>query len=63
MTFNGTKNGKPITGDEVLELLRAEGVFADVRKPDALRITPAALYNSFEDVFHFVTILISVLRG
>ena len=31
-----------------------KGIFCDVRSPDILRITPAPLYNSFEDVYHLV---------
>ena len=62
MSFNAVRNGHVVTADEVLELLRQHGVFADVRKPNVIRITPAPLYNNFEDVYNFIQILISILR-
>ena len=37
-------------------LLAAEGVTADYREPDVIRLAPVPLYNSFEDVFRFVQI-------
>ncbi|XP_078538617.1 kynureninase isoform X3 [Lissotriton helveticus] len=43
-----------------LELER-RGVACDVREPNALRVAPTPLYNSFHDVFRFVEILRSAL--
>ena len=34
----------------------------DVRKPSVLRVAPAPLYNSFCDVFKFVTMLVDICR-
>jgi kynureninase len=39
--------------DKIVE----RGVVADWREPDVIRIAPTAMYNSFEDVYNFVSIL------
>ncbi len=38
------------------------GVISDWREPDVIRVAPAPLYNSFEDVYTFVNRLKSVLK-
>lgn len=38
-----------------------QGVIADWREPDVIRIAPAPLYNSYTDVYNFVQILKSAL--
>lgn len=46
------KNGK-----EVFEGLINSGVICDWREPDIIRISPAPLYNTFEEVYNLVLIL------
>jgi hypothetical protein len=43
----------------VEDKLRARGVMVDTCKPDVMRVAPAPLYNSFEDVRRFAKELIS----
>jgi kynureninase len=46
------KNGK-----EVFEHLSLNGVIADWREPNVIRIAPVPLYNSFNDAYTFVSII------
>ncbi len=39
------------------EFITKQGVIADWREPDVIRVAPMPLYNSYEDVFNFYTIL------
>jgi kynureninase len=41
-------------GQPVCERLAAQGVIADWRQPDILRVAPVPLYNSYLDVYRFV---------
>jgi kynureninase len=44
-------------GKNMYNLLRQQGVVADWREPDVIRVAPVPLYNTFEDVFRFGEIL------
>ncbi len=47
------KNGNKALFDAIM----AQGVIADWRAPDVIRVAPVPLYNSFSDVFKFYKIL------
>lgn len=49
-------------GREIVDRLRERGVVCDWREPDILRVAPAAIYNSFTDVFRFVEIFGQLLE-
>ncbi|KAI7241948.1 Kynureninase [Hortaea werneckii] len=40
--------------DAVMHHLEKAGIVVDERRPDVIRVAPAPLYNSFQDVFTFV---------
>jgi kynureninase len=42
--------------------ITAEGVIADWREPDVIRVAPVPMYNSYEDVYRFYTILKSAVK-
>lgn len=46
-------NGRAVFGH-----LSNEGVFADWREPDVIRVAPVPLYNTFEEVWQFGQILL-----
>jgi len=44
-------------GKNIFEALKKEGVIADWREPNVIRIAPVPLYNSFEDIYKFGEII------
>jgi kynureninase len=44
-------------GKEIFDHLASNGIIADWRNPNVIRLAPVALYNSFEDVYEFGRIL------
>jgi kynureninase len=47
-------------GREVFDALTANGVVADWREPNVIRIAPVPLYNTFEDCYRFYEILMGI---
>jgi len=47
----------------ISDRLNSEGVIADIRKPNVMRIAPAPLYNRYHEVWRFVQLLSSVLSS
>jgi kynureninase len=48
------KNGK-----KIFTYLQSNGVIADWREPNCIRIAPVPLYNSYEDVYEFYSLLLN----
>lgn len=48
-------------GKTLFNKLTENGVIADWREPNVIRMAPVPLYNSFEDVYRFGQILLSVI--
>ncbi len=46
-------------GKQLFQRLTDNGVIADWREPNVIRVAPVPLYNTFEDVYNFVEILFS----
>ncbi len=52
------KNGK-----NIFEALKKEGVIADWREPNVIRIAPVPLYNSFEDIYKFGEVISKMIAN
>lgn len=44
-------------GRKIFDALTTQGVFADWREPDVIRVAPVPLYNTFDEVWQFVSIM------
>ena len=47
-------------GKEVFEALTENGIVADWREPNVIRIAPVPLYNTFEDCYRFYDVLTDI---
>jgi kynureninase len=47
---------------QIFEELHSRGVIVDERKPTVIRVAPTPLYNSFKDVYNFVSYLKQVIH-
>jgi kynureninase len=47
--------------EEVFRRLGLRGVICDDRKPNVIRVSPAPLYNTFEEIWEFVIVLREIL--
>lgn len=50
-------------GKEAFSKLKTMGVIADWREPNVIRVAPAPLYNTFEEVYRFSEIFKQTLHG
>lgn len=50
-------------GAAINEALKRRGVVPDFRQPDMIRLSPIALYTSYEDVARVVLALVEIMRG
>ena len=48
---------------DLFNTITAEGVIADWREPNVIRVAPVPMYNSYEDVYHFYAILKNALAN
>jgi len=60
---NGQKRGCQVSiminkkGRAIFDSLTENGVFADWREPDVIRVAPVPLYNTFEEIWNFYSFL------
>ncbi len=50
-------------GKDIFNELSQQGVIADWREPNVIRVAPVPLYNTFEDVWKFGNIINSILKS
>lgn len=66
--FESSKKGCQVTlhipqqGRLIFDHIVSEGIFADWREPDAIRLAPVPLYNRFEEIRHFTEVFESILE-
>ncbi|HMG16602.1 MAG TPA: hypothetical protein VK590_14190, partial [Saprospiraceae bacterium] len=47
---------------KLFDEITSKGVIADWREPDVIRVAPVPLYNTYQDVYRFVTILSDTIK-
>lgn len=52
----------PERGKQVYDYLSEQGVVADWREPDVIRLAPVPLYNNYQDIFRFGSLLTEALN-
>lgn len=50
-------------GREVFKALTDKGIFADWREPNVIRVAPVPLYNTFEEIHEFVSVMKQTLQS
>jgi kynureninase len=50
-------------GREIFDELTGQGVIADWREPNVIRVAPVPLYNSFEDIYRFGETISGILNS
>lgn len=60
---DGVQDGGVELDRVITQLKETGGVICDARKPNVIRVAPAPLYNSFEDIYLFVLALKSILTS
>ena len=48
------------SGKEIHQRMTDAGIIVDWREPGVIRVSPAPLYNSYQDVFHFYEIIANI---
>ena len=51
------ENGLPIIDNITFDKLTEQGVIADWREPNVIRLAPVPLYNSFKDIYQLGQII------
>ncbi len=49
-------------GKEIFESLKKNSVIVDWREPNVIRVAPAPLYNTYEDVYTFGNVIKRILQ-
>lgn len=50
-------------GRDVFKALTDKGIFADWREPNVIRVAPVPLYNTFEEIHEFVSVMKQTLQS